>query len=383
MREELLEDFPALRKYIYLNTASIGLTPRSVVGVLKGFLESLLLEGTAYLDEEKEAMVFEELRSAAAKLLNCDEDEIAIFNSVTEALNSIAWGLECRGKIISTDVEFPTVIYPWARIGKDKDWSMVLVKSRNYLVDEEELLSVIDEEVRAICISHVEYLTGQKFDLRRIARKAHEIGALLIVDGIQAAGYEPINVKELDVDIYIAGSYKWLVGPMGAAIAYIRKELCNSLEPGLVGWRSVEDMWSLNTTTDLKYAKAARRFEYSTSAYEAKIGLGKSIEYLLNIGIDRINYHNMKITQYLIEELDKLPRVKILTPMNLKNRGSIITIDVEGVKSHELAQKIMYNGKRQAIFSIRKGLLRFSPHFYNDEEDIDEVLSRLKKALLY
>ena len=380
MKTRSLDDFPTLRRYIYLDTASIGLTPRPVIEAIREFLESVLLKGTAYLDEEMEAMIFEGLRSVGAKLLGCTEDEVAIFNSVTEALNSIAWALGRGGKVVSTDVEFPTVVYPWVRVSKEKNWDVILVKSRNYLVHEDDLSSAIDSEVRAVCISHVEYLTGQKLDLRKIANQAHNVGALLIVDGAQAAGYEPINVRELDVDVYVVSSYKWLIGPMGAAIAYIKKELYESLEPGIVGWRSVEDMWALNTTTELRYAKTARKFEYSTSAYEAKIGLEKSIQYLLNIGIDRIHSHNMKITQCLVEELDKLPRVKVVTPRDPRKRGSIVTIDVKDMKLDDVVQKITH-GERQAVFSIRKGLLRFSPHFYNNEEDIDEILSRLKKAL--
>ena len=381
MRKDLLNEFPALSKFIYLSTASIGLTPKRVVKAINEFLEGILLEGTAYLNEEKEANVFEELRSFGAKLLGCSEDEVGIFSSVTEAVNSIAWALGRGGKVVSTAVEFPTIIYPWVRVGKEKEWEVKLVRAKDLIVNEEDLLSAIDEGTRAVCLSHVEFLTGQKFDLTKIARKAHEVGALLIVDGVQAAGYLPINVKELDVDIYITGSYKWLIGPMGAAIAYIRRKLYESLEPGLVGWRSVEDMWSLSTGP-LRYAGTARRFEYSTSAYEAKVGMAKSIEYILSIGVESIYTHNMRLTDYAIKELTAMDRIEVITPREISRRGSIVTFKVKDLKSEVVAKELVKQCReRKPEFNIRRGFLRISPHFYNDEDDIDEFLSCLKRAL--
>ncbi len=374
-------DFPALERYVYLNTASIGLTPKPVIEVMKAFLEKVLMEGTIYLDEEREATVFEELRTAASRLFKCSENEVAVFSSVTEALNSIAWALKGGGKILSTNIEFPTVVYPWIRVGKEKKWSLELIRSRNYLIDEQELISRMDEEVRAVCLSHVEFLTGQKFDLKAIAERAHEVGAILIVDGVQAAGCIPLDVKMLDVDIYITGGYKWLVGPMGAAVAYIRYDLLDELEPGLVGWRSVKDMWSLEVSTDIQYADAARKFEYSTSAYSAKIGLAHSINYVLNIGVNAIYAHNMKLTQYFIEELEKIPNIELITPMNWERRGSIVTVKVKKGSVSDVIRKFVRREGRKIIASERRGLLRFSPHFYNSMEDLDEVVIELKSIV--
>jgi len=381
LREDLLDEFPALRKFIYLSTASIGLTPVRVIKAISKFLESVLSEGTAYLSEEEEANVFEELRGLSARLFGCSKNEVAVFSSVTEALNSIAWALPKGGNIVSTDVEFPTVIYPWIRVGKEKGWDVRLVRAKDFIVSEEDILSAISEGTKAVCLSHVEFLTGQKFDLARIARKAHEVGALLIVDGVQAAGYLPVSVRELGVDIYVTGSYKWLIGPMGAAVAYVRRELCESLEPGLVGWRSVEDMWSLSIGP-LKYAGTARRFEYSTSAYEAKVGMAKSIEYILSMGVDSIYTHNMRVTEYALKELSSMDRVEVITPLKTFMRGSIASFRIEGLRSEVVAEELIKHcGERKPEFNVRRGLLRISPHFYNDEDDIDEFLSCLKRAL--
>ncbi|MCS7103425.1 MAG: aminotransferase class V-fold PLP-dependent enzyme, partial [Candidatus Korarchaeum sp.] len=282
------------------------------------------------------------------------------------------------GRVISTSVEFPSVIYPWLRASKEKGWRLELVEPKNGMIlDESELLSRITRGVRAVCLSHVEFLTGQRFDLKALAERAHEVDALLIVDGIQAAGCIPVDVKDLDVDIYVVGSYKWLLGPMGAALAYIRRELVDELEPGIVGWRSVEGMWSLDTS-GLRYAGAAKRFEYGTSSYDAKVGLAKSIEYLLELGISQIHDHDMRLSGRLLEGLADLPRVRVMTPV--ESRGPIVTVDVEGVDPEELMRKIS-RGRRRTIASVRRGLLRFSIHLYNDSEEVDDIVEGLSKTM--
>ncbi|MEM2377873.1 MAG: aminotransferase class V-fold PLP-dependent enzyme, partial [Candidatus Korarchaeum sp.] len=272
---------------------------------------------------------------------------------------------------------FPSVIYPWMRIGREKGWEMEIFEPEGFLIDEGELLSKIRGGLRAVCLSHVEFLTGQRLDLRAIAERAHEVGALMIVDGIQAAGCIPVDVKALDVDVYITGSYKWLLGPMGAAVAYIRRDLAEELEPGIVGWRSVRDMWALDTS-GLSYAEAARRFEYGTSSYDAKVGLAKSLEYLLELGVNRIHDQDMRISGKLLEELSNLARVSPITPA--EGRGPIVTVRVDGVRPEDLLRSISGEG-RSVVASVRRGFLRFSVHLYNDSDDVEELAERLSKAI--
>ena len=200
-----------------------------------------------------------------------------------------------------------------------------------------------------------------------------KVGSLLIVDGIQATGCIPIDVKALDVDFYVFGGYKWLLGPMGAAAAYIREELSDELEPGIVGWRSVEDMWSLDSSS-VRYARGARKFEYGTSSYDSKVGLAKSIEYLLEIGIDSIYEHDMKVSERFMERIMEIEGIKIVTPQ----KGPIVTIEAN--RPYDLL-KIMEKGMRRLIASVRRGLIRFSIHLYNDYEDIEEASDRLAEAI--
>ncbi|MBS7250877.1 MAG: aminotransferase class V-fold PLP-dependent enzyme, partial [Candidatus Freyarchaeota archaeon] len=214
--KEILGDFPIIEKVNYLNSASIGLVPRTVIERTKEFFVDLTKGGTLTLDEEKEALVYDGLRQEGAKLLGCDPDDIAIFNSVSEAMNSIAWSLDLRGGlVVSTGIEFPSVTYPWLRIARKEKIEVKLVEAKNWSISVDDLLSEINEETRVVALSHVEYLNGQKWDIKKIAKQAHEVGAIIVVDGIQAAGYLPLNMREIAADVYITGSYKWLIAPFG------------------------------------------------------------------------------------------------------------------------------------------------------------------------
>ncbi|MFX0124173.1 MAG: aminotransferase class V-fold PLP-dependent enzyme, partial [Candidatus Hodarchaeota archaeon] len=323
--KELLDDFPITKKVNYLSTASIGLVPEPVIGKTRKFFTEMAREGTLALDEEKEVMVYENLRKEGSQLLNCNPKDIAVFNSVSEALNSVVWSLELKkGKIITTEIVFPSVSYPLFRIAENTDINVELVKVDNWIISPDNILEMIDKATKAVFITHVEFLTGQIYDLKKIVDHAHDFGSIVVVDGIQATGYVPIDVRRSGVDVYITGSYKWLLAPFGTAIAYISKDLCDTLTPAFVGWRSSEDMWDFNPL-ELKYPSTAMKFEYSTSAYGVKIGLAESIKYLHAIGIKNIYNHNMKLTELLINELRTIDNINIITP---DEKGSIVTFTI-------------------------------------------------------
>ncbi len=378
LTKETKNDFPATKAVNYLSTASIGLVPNPVVEKTLEFSEDLAKNGTLTLSEEKEVMVYDNLRTTGSELFRCDTQDIAVFNSVTEALNSIAWSLDIKkGKIISTNIEFPSITYPWLRIAdKNENIQVKLINANNWCFTIEDILNAIDKETRVVFLSHVEYLTGQQHDLKKIAKQAHEFGALVVIDGIQAAGYIPLNMRELNVDVYITGSYKWLLAPFGTAIAYISKELCDTLTPVFVGWRSAEDMWNLNPV-ELKYPLTVRKFEYSTSAYGVKVGLAESIKYLQKIGIEKIQAHNWKLTERLVKELNGIDRIEIIAP---ENRGSIITFKIDGRDSQEVNKKLK-KLKRPVELTIRQDMIRISPHIYNTESDIIHFIDNLTQIL--
>ncbi|MFW9903635.1 MAG: aminotransferase class V-fold PLP-dependent enzyme [Candidatus Thorarchaeota archaeon] len=377
--EELSNDFPTIKQVNYLSTASIGLVPEPVIRKTQDFFTEMAREGTLALDEEKEVMVYENLRKEGSHLLNCNPEDIAVFNSVSEALNSIAWSLELeeeKGKLVSTEIEFPSVSYPLIRIAEKKDITVKMIKAKNWNISLDNILREIDETTKVIFITHVEFLTGQQHNIKKITEHAHNFGSLVVVDGIQAAGYIPLDVRKAGVDVYITGSYKWLLAPFGTAIAYISKELYDILTPAFVGWRSSENMWDFNAV-ELKYPPTAMKFEYSTSAYGVKIGLAESIRYLRTIGINNIYNHNMKLVKLLIDELRKIKNVNIVTP---EEKGSIITFTIRDKDLRKVGEQLK-ELNRPIEVSIRQNMMRISLHVYNTEEDVMHFIENLKESI--
>ena len=375
--KDILSDFPAREQFNYLSTASIGLVPNPVIEILKEHLITLSQGGTASFDEELEVLVYDNLRKEGAKLFQCNPEDVAVFNSVSEAMNIVAWSLEIdTGKIVSTAIEHPVVTYPWLRIAWNKAVNVELIKAENWCIDIDEFLEKIDDQTKIVVLSHVEYLSGQRFDLARISKKAHDVGALFIVDGIQAAGYTPLDLEQWNVDVYITGSYKWLCAPFGSAIAYISKKLSEKITPAFVGWRTPEDMWNFDAV-NLSFASTARKFEYGTSGYGVKFGLTESIRYLQKLGIHNIAAHNQKLVKLLLNELNTFKGVEIISP---SSRGSILTFRIKDKSVQEVGQRLR-NLERPVEMSLRQGMIRIALHFYNTESDVAHLVENLKIIL--
>ncbi len=261
------------------------------------------------------------------------------------------------------------------RIGEEKGVEVRLARNREGIVEVADLEKLVDDHTKVLAISHVEYASGLRFNLKELHHLASEHGALLVVDAIQSLGVVPLNVKDEGVDILASGAYKWLLGPFGASILYIRKGLYEELEPPFVGFRSTGKPFELEPTK-LTYAKTARKFEYSTSNYAAMTGLAEAIKYLQRIGIKRVYNYVLKITGNLMHSLSNLRGVRIITPKEEKKRAGIITIRFEKADYKDVAKKL---GEKSIIVSPRFESVRMSPHIYNTEEGISKASEELKK----
>src|SRR5918992_1417133 len=326
------EDFPALAELTYLNTASIGLIPLPVQRRAEEFDRALALRGSAAFDEEAEVAVFEGTRASAAKLIGARPDEVAITASATLALGQIAWFLRPgRGEnIVSIDLEFPSSTYPWLRISEETGAEVRLVQRRDDPVglSMDDVAALVDNQTRVLCVSHVQYATGHRFDPGELAALAHENDAILVLDASQSAGAVPLDVRADDVDFLVATSYKWLCSSIGAGICYIRRELVEGFRPPFVGWKSAVEPYDLDAA-DMRLPSSARKLEFSTSGYGAGIALGAAIEYFLAIGIERVLAHDLALAARLHEGLESLD-AEILTPPEDDRRIGIVTARFPG-----------------------------------------------------
>jgi selenocysteine lyase/cysteine desulfurase len=374
------EHFPHLEEVVYLNSGSIGLMPLPVQEAAAAFERDIWLRGTTGFDEAAETGCLEEARGAAAELLNAQPDDVAIVKSATEAFGMLAWWVRPPGRsnVVTIDIEHPSTAYPWLRVARETGAEVRLVP----VWDDPAALTVdrvaehVDADTSVIAVSYVQYSTGYRFVLKELADLAHAHGALLAVDATQAAGMAPVDVARDDVDLLVAGGYKWLCGPFGAAICWLRPELREQFDPPFVGWRSTVDPYTFDSRT-MPLAKTARSMEYSTMGYGSAVALGGALRYVLELGVDRVLAHDQKLAARLADGLESLG-AEVLTPREDIHRAGIVTARYPGRDGEAVAAQLNDAG---VIVSPRFGATRFSVHFFNDESDVDRALETLSGML--
>jgi len=373
------KDFPTAKKFISLNAANVALMYHGAHQAIIEWQDDVALNGSNNFDENSEETVFRNLHQVASQLINATPEDIAAGSSATELLCSLAWAISPSKdqNVVSTEIVFPSTVYPWQRVANSTGCEIRLAKEKDNFIHIDEIITLIDQHTAVVCISHVEYGNGQTFDLHLLAEAAHEHGAILVVDATQSAGAIPIDVQACPVDALISGAYKWLCGPFGAAFMYLTPHLQTKLEPGLVGFRSHKNMWDLDASR-IDYPQAAAKFEFSTMAFGCAVGLTKAISFLNNVGVENILQYNRQLADRLIEGLQTSGAV-ITSPLEDKSRSSIVRAHFENIGSNKIIQSL----KRAGVFVSRRGdSIRFSPHLYNSMSDIDKALAEIDNILV-
>ena len=298
------KDFPTAIKFVYLNAANVSLMYSGAEKIITEWVADVSQNGSNNFDDYAEENVFKDLHRAAADLINATADDIAAGSSATELLCSLAWAVypEKDQNVVSTEIVFPSTVYPWQRVARSTGCEIRLAKEKSNFMHTDDIIALIDQQTEVVCISHVEYGNGQTFDLQLLAEAAHDHDALLVVDATQSAGSIPIDIQVCPVDVLISGSYKWLCGPFGAAFMYVAPHLSEKLEPGLVGFRSHKNMWELDARR-IDYPQAAQKFEFSTMAFGCAIGLTRAIDFINEVGVEKIFQYNRELANVLIQGL--------------------------------------------------------------------------------
>lgn len=339
------------------------------------WFRDLAEQGTMSFDERAEEEVFTGLHRQVAQLLGASDGDIAVGSSATELLASLAWAVAPAhgSNVVGSDIVFPSTMYPWVRVARHTGAEIRWARAEDNYVGIGVLLELIDDNTSVVCVSDVEYSSGQRYDVGLLAETAHAHGAMLVVDATQSAGAVPINVGASDVDAVVTASYKWLCGPFGVAVMYVAPRWHSRLEPGLVGFRSHRSMWDLRSDR-LVFPNDASRFEFSTMAYGCAIGLETSISYLLGIGIDHIATYNRVLADQLIAGLTE-QNAEIVSPRDPAERTSIVAARFPGRDPGDIASRLNH---AQVLVSHRRDLIRFSPHLYNTTDDITRALEVTK-----
>ncbi|MFN0181234.1 MAG: aminotransferase class V-fold PLP-dependent enzyme [Gemmatimonadales bacterium] len=364
-------DFPAAAQRTYLNAASVALMLSAADRAAAAWHRDLAEHGTLHFDEAAEDRAFDDLRRSAAALLETQPNDIAIASSATELIASLAWALmPAAGRtVVSTDIVFPSTAYPWARVARHTGASLRLVPAHDGVIDDDQLIDAIDERTAVVSICHVEYSNGQRYDLGRLAEATRRVGAFLLVDASQSLGGVPLSVRDTPVDAVVSASYKWLCGPFGAGLLYLAPEWQERLDPGIVGWRTNAAIYDLRADRCVPHPDA-RRFESSTMAYGSAIGLSQAIDQMRQIGIDRIFSWDLALGDRLVAGLGELG-VEVVSPEERSRRSGIVSARFPGRDPKDVVRHL---GRAGVVVSPRRDLVRFSPHLYNSDADIDRAL---------
>lgn len=372
-----IDVFPPAENFVYMDAASVGLTHKGAAAVINRWQQALADEGTIAFDEQDEVECLDNLNNAAARLFNAKPEDIATASSETVLMASLAWAvMPPKGStIVATETAHPSTVYPWMRVAEATGAKMCWVPADNLHIDPDRLEAAIDNTTSVVCLSHVEYGTGQTFDLARFAKAAHKHGAICVVDVTQSAGQVPIDVALSGIDAAAASTYKWLCGPFGTGFMYLSPRL-QTLNPGIIGWRTHKDMWDFQANR-LEMPQGAKRYEFGTMAYGTAFGATEAMNYLLGHSIEKIHVHNRQIADRLMNGLKELG-AEVLSPKKASERSATIAARFPGKNSKDFARALKANN---VIASLRRDFIRFSPHLYNNAEDIDRGLASIKAAL--
>ena len=370
---QIREQFPITENKVFLNHAAQSPLPKCVADALRRYIDDFSKFGTTSIEWDDGG------KSFFGELIGANPEEVAFIENTSTGLNIIANALQypLRSKVVTTDLEYPSVVYPWLRISPRVKVHYVRHSEGRILLEDME--KAVDDNTVAVAISHVEYVNGFRHDLRALSEIAHEHGAYLIVDAIQSVGALKMDVKKDDVDFLASSCYKWLLSPPGVGYLYVRGDLVEDLEPPFVGWASVEqevfktiDFWDI---WSLKLSKTASRFEIGSPSFISLVGAKEAMKMLLTYGIENVEMEILKVTDHLIEAV-KDSEFELQTPEDPRCRSGIVNFKID--KPEEVVEKL--SGKA-IIVSARSHGIRVSPHFYNTEEEIDNLIDEINAIL--
>jgi len=267
---------------------------------------------------------------------------------------------------VINDLENPANLYPWMA-QRARGVEVRVVHGLGGAVRMDDLEGAVDDKTRAVAISHVEWLSGARHDLRTIAELIHGHGGYLAVDGIQATGAIRVDVKRLGVDFYACGGYKWLVGCSGAGFLYVRRDLIPELDPVQYGYRAVEE----HDMERPKLRDDAKKYELGEPSYLSTVGTGAAIKMLLDLGPTAIEARVLKLSQRLYDGLEHLS-VGLVSPREKELRSGVVSFST---KDNEATYKLLR--ERGFYLSLRPAGIRVAVDFYNTEEEVDRLLGVL------
>jgi cysteine desulfurase/selenocysteine lyase len=401
------KDFPIFARkvrggnpLIYLDSGATSQKPESVISAEANFYRTInaAVHRGAHLLAEEASEAYESARANVAKFIGANTDEVVFTKSATESLNMVAYSLGNPGstphisagdEIVVSEMEHHANLIPWQqlakRTGAKLTWFSITKDGR---LDLSDISKVITKKTKIVAITHQSNVFGTIVPLTEITKAAHSVGALVVLDACQSAPHFAIDVKKLDVDFLAFSGHKTL-GPTGVGVLWGKAEVLEKLEPALFGGSMVDSV----TMEGATWASTPRKFEAGVPNMAQAVGLSAAIDYLNIVGMDKIFEHEQELTQQLLTGLSKISGVNVVGPLDMKDRGGVISFTVDGVHPHDVGQVLdqygiaVRTGHHCAWPLMKKlnlvGTTRASFHLYNDSDDINALLEAIEKVKRY
>ncbi len=406
---EIRKDFPIFSKVmrggnrlVYLDSGATSQKPFQVLDAERNFYEqnNAAVHRGAHLLAEEASIAYEGARQVLADFLNAELDEVIFTKSATESINAIAYSfgntapgsrfaLKPGDRIVVSELEHHANLIPWQqlakRTGTELVWFSIDAEGR---LDQSNLNELINASTKVVAITHQSNVLGTIIPLDEIVKRAHSVGAVVVLDACQSAPHFAIDVKALDIDFLAFSGHKAL-GPTGVGILWGRSEYLNEMEPFLTGGSMIESV----TMTEAKWAPSPKRFEAGVPNMAQAVGFAAAISYLNNLGMDNVAKHEKDLTAYALNKFKQLDKVKLIGPKDNVDRGSVISFTIEGIHPHDVGQVLdqygvaVRTGHHCAWPLMRKlglvGTTRASFYVYNDEADVDALVDSVLQAQKY
>jgi selenocysteine lyase/cysteine desulfurase len=367
---EIRSRFSIFQRKIYLNSCSQGALSEAVQGGLEEFIASWHEQGSPW---ETWVERYEAARTAFAKFINASPDEVAIVTSVSAAVNGVASALNFRErkKVVMGEFEFPTMGHVWlAQRARGAD--VRFVKADGNVIPAVNYEKVIDRNTLIVPLTHVCFKNGFRSEVSAITQVAHSAGALVMLDDYQDCGTRPVDVKAMNLDFFVTGTLKYLLGPPGLAFMYVRKELISSLAPTVTGWFAQANPFAYDPQT-LDLSPTARRFESGSPSVPNVYAALPGFQLLQEIGLANIADHVKTLTQALLASAGELG-IRAKTPTG--STGPLVVL--QSKDSTSLVRKF---AEEDIVASSRHDGLRISFHVYNTMDDVNAVVEVLKQNI--
>jgi cysteine desulfurase/selenocysteine lyase len=402
---KIRQDFPILKRkinnhpLIYFDNAATTQKPKQVIEAIKEFYENhnANVHRAIHTLSQESSELYENAHKEVAKFINADDmEEIIFVRGTTEAINLVAyaWGLhnlKSENEVLVTLMEHHSNIVPWETLSKIKGFQVKYAEVNNDgTLNYESLENAISDKTKIVCLAHVSNVTGVINDVKRVAKIAHEYGALVLVDAAQSVPHLPVDVKDLDIDFLAFSGHKML-GPTGIGALYGKREILEEMEPFHGGGSMIEDV-TFNTMTgrcSVSLNDLPWKFEGGTPNICGGIGLMAAVKYLKDVGMKNVKEHEEILTEYAIGRMQECEKVKIYGPEDASLKCGILPFGVKGLSSHDVAlfldsYGIMIRSGFHCAQPLHEKLrlkssARASFYIYNTREEIDRLIEALKE----